>query len=103
MSGGDDVEDSADLIAAAVREVPGVAGLHGGTFGEVGTYLPGRRVAGVRTGDAYTEVHVAVFFDVAVADVAERVRQVVGKLTATKVDVTIADVVPVPRKALGSA
>lgn len=97
------MEEPADLIATAVRDVAGVAGLHGGPFGEVGTYLPGRRVAGVRTGDSYTEVHITVFFDVAVADVAERVRQVVGVLTGTKVDVTIADVVPVPRKPLDSA
>ncbi|MFD4183444.1 hypothetical protein ACFWPB_20405, partial [Rhodococcus sp. NPDC058514] len=39
--------EPADLIADAVLAVPGVAGLHGGMFGEVATYLPGRRVLGV--------------------------------------------------------
>ena len=41
----------ADSIAAAVLAVPGVAALHPGMFGEVGTYLPGRRVTGVRITD----------------------------------------------------
>ena len=43
--------EPADVVAAAVRSVPGVAGLHAGMFGEVGTYLPGRRVAGIRIVD----------------------------------------------------
>ncbi|MFD4368309.1 hypothetical protein [Rhodococcus sp. NPDC058521] len=103
MAGGEGMEEPADLIAAAVLDVPGVAGLHGGTFGEVGTYLPGRRVAGVRTDETSTDVHVTVYFDVAVADVAQRIRKVIGDLTGTKVDVTIADVVPVPTKELDSA
>lgn len=30
----------ADTIAAAVTGIPGVASLHAGMFGEVGTYLP---------------------------------------------------------------
>lgn len=99
----DDAAEAADLIAAAVLEVPGVAALHAGTFGEVGTYLPGRRVAGVRTRETGAEVHVTVYYDVAVAEVAERVRQAVEPITGTKVDVTIADVVPARRKAVGSA
>ncbi|NLE80487.1 MAG: Asp23/Gls24 family envelope stress response protein [Rhodococcus sp.] len=99
----DDTSEPADVIAAAVLEVPGVAALHGGTFGEVGTYLPGRRVAGVRTDETGTDVHVTVYYDAVVADVAERVRKAVGSITGTKVDVTIADVVPAGSKALDSA
>lgn len=38
----------AERIAAAVLAVPGVVGLHDGAFGEIATYLPGRRVPGVR-------------------------------------------------------
>ena len=48
--------DEVDLLAAAVRAVPGVAALHPGMFGEVGTYLPGRRVPGIRTVGDVTEV-----------------------------------------------
>ena len=37
-----------DAVAAAVRGCAGVAGLDGGQFGEVASYLPGRKVAGHR-------------------------------------------------------
>ena len=83
----------ADVVAAAVRGVPGVADLHAGMFGEVGTYLPGRRVPGIRLGDDVTEVHVTLVFGVAVRETAARVRDVVGTIIGTPVDVTIEDVV----------
>ena len=38
--------DLSETVAAAVLAVPGVAGLHGGAFGDVATYLPGARIAG---------------------------------------------------------
>ena len=50
------VEQLADDLAAVVRAVPGVSALHPGALGEIGTYLPGRRVAGIRLRDeAFTE------------------------------------------------
>lgn len=88
----DPAPSPADEIAAAVVAVPGVAALHGGVFGEVGTYLPGRRVAGVRTRDGVTDVHVSLFYGVPVRDTAARVRDVVAALTGTAVDVTVEDV-----------
>lgn len=50
--------DPAEVVRDAVLAAPGVVALHGGAFGEVGTYLPGRRVAGVRITDDEVEVHV---------------------------------------------
>ena len=44
--------------SAAVLSVPDVHDLHGGAFGEVATYLPGRRVPGVRLTDDGVELHV---------------------------------------------
>ena len=42
---------AADTVAGIARAVPGVTRLHPGRYGEVGTYLPGRRVvAGLRGG-----------------------------------------------------
>ena len=41
-----DVTD-ADRVVAAVNRCPSVARMSGGKVGEVATYLPGRRVAGV--------------------------------------------------------
>lgn len=64
----------ADRVREAVLAVEGVAGLHAGTFGDVATYLPGRRVSGVRTGKAGVEVHVVVYLDADVRYVAHAVR-----------------------------
>lgn len=86
----------ADLVAAAVTSVPGVAGLHTGTFGEAATYLPGRRVNGIRLRDDVTEVHVTLTYGVPVLEAAERIRSAVAPLVATPVEVSIEDVVPGP-------
>lgn len=87
-------EELADRVAAAVLSVPGVAGLHGGAFGEVATYLPGRRVAGVRLGDELAAVHVSVVYGVPVSETAEAVRAAVAPLLTTPVDVSVEDIVP---------
>jgi uncharacterized alkaline shock family protein YloU len=85
--------EMADVVAAAVRGVPGVSDLHAGMFGEVGTYLPGRRVPGVRLGDDVTEVHVTLVFGAPVRETAARIRDVVATITRGPVDVTVEDVV----------
>lgn len=41
-----DLAAVADSVAAAALSVPGVSRLHGGSFGEVATYLAGRQVEG---------------------------------------------------------
>lgn len=82
----------ADLVAAATRLVPGVSDLHPGAFGEVATYLPGRRVIGVRVADALTEVHVVVTMGAPVLATAEAIRAVVQPLVATEVHVFVEDV-----------
>lgn len=84
----------ADLVAQAARSVPGVHDLHGGVVGEVATYLPGRRVTGVRLRDDGCAVHVVLDWDAGVADTAERVRAAVRPLVAGPVDVTVEDVAP---------
>lgn len=87
-------EDVADRVAAAVTAVPGVAFLHGGVFGEIGTYLPGRRVAGVAVRDDATEVHIAVTTDAVVRETADAVRRAVRAIVDKPVDVLVQDVVP---------
>ncbi len=86
--------DPADVVTAAVHAVPGVAALHSGMFGEVGTYLPGRRVPGIRITEAGTDVHVSLFFGAPVRAVAEQIRRVVGGLVPGPVHVTVEDVLP---------
>lgn len=84
----------ADLVAAAALSVPGVAGLHSGSFGEVATYLPGRRVNGVRLLEDVTEVHVSVTYGTPVLETAAKIQAAVGPLVGTVVEVSIEDIVP---------
>ncbi len=85
--------DLADAVAAVVLAVPGVVDLHAGTYGEVATYLPGRRVTGIRIGGDGVEVHLVLRYGAPVLDTAEAVRAAVQALTPGKVDVTVQDVV----------
>jgi len=96
------VREPADVITAAVLAVPGVAAMHAGMFGEVATYLPGRRVTGVRIGDA-VDIHVSLIFDAPVRGTAAAIRRAVAALTALPVNVTIEDVVPPVSPGYGSA
>ena len=90
-------EEPADRLAAAVLAVPGVAALHPGMFGEVGTYLAGRRVAGIRVTDTDVDVHIVVLFGVAVRDTAAAVRATVAALhPGAAVNVTVEDVATAP-------
>ncbi len=82
----------ADLVATATRSVPGVNDLHAGAFGEVATYLPGRRVTGVRIGESVTEVHVVVEMGAPVLATAESIRAAVEPLVGTDVHVFIEDI-----------
>ena len=71
---------------------PDVAGLHGGQFGEVATYLPGRRVSGVTLTDTACAIHIGVSYPANVVDVADRVRAALAAEVAVPVHVTVEDV-----------
>ena len=45
-------------VARAVRACAGVADLYTGRFGEIGSYMPGRRVGGVQVDDTAVTVHI---------------------------------------------
>lgn len=47
-------------VRDAVLQAPDVAGLSAGILGEIATYLPGDRVAGVRVADDGVHVHVVL-------------------------------------------
>ncbi|WP_349536116.1 hypothetical protein [Rhodococcus rhodochrous] len=83
---------TADLVADAALSVPGVVGLHRGAFGEVATYLPGRRVEGVRLTDRLCAVHIVVRIPADLQAVADAVRVRVSSLVDVPVQVTIEDV-----------
>ncbi len=86
----------AERAAAAALAVPGVAGLHGGEFGTVATYLPGRRVTGIRIDDDTCAVHVTVRYPADLFATAEGIRAAVRAVVAVPVDVTIEDLADSP-------
>ena len=87
----DRIETGTFVVAAAVTAVPGVVGLHAGMFGEVATYLPGHRVAGIRTSaDNVTEVHVTLSYGSPVRDTAARIRDAAAAVTTPIASAAIA-------------
>ena len=86
----------ADRVRAAVLAVPGVADMHAGSFGEVATYLPGRRVVGVRMRTDVTEVDVVVDWGADVLATADAVRAAVQAVNGPTVTVVIQDVAAPP-------
>ncbi|MET0475672.1 MAG: hypothetical protein ABW001_13665 [Mycobacterium sp.] len=89
----DGVGELADGIAALVRATPGVAALHPGMYGEVGTYLPGRRVTGVRVTDDVVDVHVTVVAGAPLRATAAAVRAAVAaSVPGRTVNVTVEDI-----------
>jgi hypothetical protein len=86
---GVDVDD----VAAAVRGCAGVSGLHGGQYGEVATYLPGRVVEGVVVGGGRVRVQVRSRWGLEAPLLAARITAVLAPLTGDyPVDVVIADI-----------
>jgi len=82
---------TADQIAAAVLAVPGVAGLHGGLFGEVATYLPGRRIAGIRLSEDRGEVHIIAHLNGSVLETAEQAQRAASAIAGYPIDVVVDD------------
>ena len=92
-------EPDAEHVAALALRCAGVATLWPGTFGEIATYLPGRRVPGVRIGPGSAEIHLVARYrvdgrDVSLVELADAVRRtVIAGAAAQVVDVYIDDVV----------
>ena len=82
-------QPDADAVAAATLGCPGVVAMSGGVAGEVATYLPGRRVSGVRIGATTVSVHVVADYGLVLADLADAVRRAVAPLAAGR-QVTVA-------------
>ncbi len=84
----------ADVIAQRVLDHPAVARLHGGPFGTVASYLPGRRVVGVRVNetDGSVDLSVVLWVGVPLQQAVADLRQVVGEVAGpVTVNVTVAD------------
>ncbi|WP_432497596.1 hypothetical protein [Kineococcus gypseus] len=83
--------ERADAVRAAVLAVPGVVGLHPGRHGTVATYLPGRRVTGVRLGEDGAEVHVVVAAGADLRATAGAVHAAASAVLGAPVHVVLAD------------
>jgi hypothetical protein len=82
-----------DAVAAAVRGCPGVSGLDGGQFGEVASYLPGRKVEGVVISGGRVTVRVRATWGMEAPVLAALIATVLAPLTAARpVDVVIGDI-----------
>lgn len=82
----------AEAVADAVAACPGVVRLGTGSTIEVATYLPGRRVHGVRMGDDGVEVHVVARPGTVLPALAEAIRGVVTAVVPAQIiDVYIDD------------
>ncbi|MBA3523723.1 MAG: Asp23/Gls24 family envelope stress response protein [Geodermatophilaceae bacterium] len=96
LTGAGDAVTPADLVGAAVLSCPDVAAMSGGRWGEVATYLPGRRVSGVviTPGSTGTRiaVHVVARFGPTMAEVSRQVLAAVRSVVpGAVVDVFIDD------------
>ncbi|TDE59544.1 hypothetical protein E1295_02690 [Nonomuraea mesophila] len=85
------------MIAERVRACPGVAGLSGGPFGTVATYMPGERLLGVAVNEREVRIAVVARMDRPLPDTADEVRRAVTDLAGDRrVDVRIDDIVEGP-------
>ena len=70
------------MIAAAVLVCSDVVELSGGQMGEIATYLPGRRVTGVRVRSEEVEIHVVGRYGPTMDQIGDQIRTAVGPLVA---------------------
>jgi hypothetical protein len=87
----------ADAVAAAVRGCPDVLDLHAGPPQLIATYLPGRRVDGVRIDPEAVTVQVRARWGTQVSDLSAQIRAALAPLAAgRRIDIIWADVADPP-------
>jgi len=92
---GSSVIDGVDVVAVAVLVggCAGVSGLDGGRFGEVASYLPGRKVEGVMISGGRVRVQVRAQWAVPVPALAALITTALVPITGNRpVDVAISDI-----------
>jgi hypothetical protein len=90
---GTDVGAAADAIASAARRCPAVADLYGGGLVQVATFLPGRRVEGVRLEEQRVLLSVVAAWGVPLVALADQVRAAVAPLAGgRRVDIHVAEI-----------
>lgn len=87
------VDDDAESVATTVRALPGVADLYAGGIAPLATYLPGRRVLGVRLDESSVQVSVVVAAGTSAVSAAGQVRAALADAAAgRRIDVHVGDV-----------
>jgi hypothetical protein len=82
-----------DAVAAAVRGCAGVSRLDGGQFGEVASYLPGRKVDGIVVSGGRLRVQIRSQWAVPAPELAALIKAALVPLTGHRpVDVVIGDI-----------
>jgi len=82
-----------DAVAAAVRTCAGVERLPGGRPQDTATYLPGRRIEGVRIERSVVLVQVRARWGVPAPELAGQIRRAVAPLVAgRRIDIVVAEV-----------
>lgn len=82
----------AEAVSATVRSCPAVVDLAGGDFGEVATYLPGKRITGVRVTDDRIDVHLVGRYGIPIPALAAEVRTALTHLARGRaVDIRVED------------
>lgn len=93
-----------DAVATAVRGCPGVLDLHEGPPQLIATYLPGRRIEGVRIDRRAVAVQVRARWGVPVSDLSAQIRAALRPLAAgRRIDIVWADVADPPSPPPASA
>ena len=95
MAGSSGAVTAVDVEAVAERALRcrSVAGISTGPFGEVATYLAGRRVPGVRLSHGRLEIHVVACWGAEVPELAGEVREAVRPVAGTvPIDVHVDDI-----------
>lgn len=86
-----------DAVASAVRACPGVNDLYSSKTASVASYLPGRRLSGVRIDAQVVTVQVRTEWDVPLDTVCAGItRAVAGLVGPRRVDVIIGDITDPP-------
>jgi hypothetical protein len=91
----DGVVDGLDVddIEAAVLGCSGVAGLGSGIIGELATYLPGRRIPGIRITEERVELEICAAWGVPAKLIAGQIWSALGSVVTDRpVEIVVTDV-----------
>jgi hypothetical protein len=101
MSAADDLAEGVvdgidvDDIYAAVLACPGVAGLGSGMIGELATYLPGRRVPGIRVTPELVQLEICAAWGPSAQQIGHQIFTALADVVTDRpIEIAITDISP---------